>query len=565
MTDNDLAVEQFNFIRFQLRLRRFLNLRYTRILIDNLITTLSIELSSSFLYTYRVYFQGNLVRSECTKQIGYARSHSTMFVNVSAFLAVSAVWSVYFQQCQALLNLKALSFLGERYRSNLIEFREDPLFGNRPILDEYDFVVVGAGAAGAVVARRLAEVPEWKILLLEAGGEESLITSVPALAHYLQFTDYNWAYKTEEEPRACQGLPNKRCLWPAGKGLGGSTIINNNIYTRGNVRDFDRWAEAGNPGWSYNDVLPYFLKNEDITVPELKHSPYHGIGGPMTISYSPFKSKLVETFLEAAPEVGQRVVDYNDPNSHVGFSRIQGTINYGRRVTSAKAYLRSNLTNLHIVERAFVTKVLIDPNTKIAMGVEFEKKNRRRRVLARKEVIVSAGTFNSAKLLMLSGVGPKEHLEPLGIHTVSDLRVGDNLQEHPAFASLAFTVNETVGLIPDRLIKEILRQTFNFLDGTGWFTTMGCEGLGYVKTKYNTDAGDIPDIEYIFVPMTLAGEEGLGNGLLRRSMGIPDSVQYDLFKGLSNKDGWTIWPMLMYPESRGQVCVTIFVHVFQLL
>ncbi|XP_050435844.1 glucose dehydrogenase [FAD, quinone]-like [Adelges cooleyi] len=473
-------------------------------------------------------------------------------MQTKSFLSVFIVLATVLQSCRP-ISLNALSYLGDRYRSNLIPFREDVLFGNKPILDQYDFIVVGAGAAGATVARRLAEVPEWKILLLEAGREESLATSTPVVAHYWQFTDYNWAYRTEEEPRACLGIKNKKCLWPAGKGLGGSTIINNNIYTRGNVRDFDRWAEAGNEGWSYKDVLPYFLKNEDITVPELKHSPYHGVGGPMPISYSPFKSKLLDAFIESAPEVGMRVVDYNEPGSHVGFSRIQGTINYGRRTTSAKAYLRGNLTNLHIVEGAFVTKVLIDPKTKITLGVEFEKKNRKRRVLARKEVIVSAGTFNSAKLLMLSGVGPKEHLESLGIPALSDLRVGDNLQEHPAFASLAFTVNETVGLIPERMFKSLLKELFNFLDGNGWLTTMGCEGLGYVKTKYNTDPGDVPDIEYIFVPMTLAGEEGLGGGVLRRSMGISDVVENDLFKGLYNKDGWSIWPMLMYPESRGQV------------
>ncbi|XP_025203040.1 glucose dehydrogenase [FAD, quinone]-like [Melanaphis sacchari] len=472
-------------------------------------------------------------------------------MEVSTFL-IFTIWFVSIQHCLT-INLNALSYLGERYRTNLIQFREDPLFGNKPILDEYDFIVVGAGASGATVARRLAEVPEWKILLLEAGKQESLATSVPAIAHYFQFTDFNWAFKTEEEPNACLGTVNKRCLWPQGKGLGGSTIINNNIYTRGNVRDFDRWAEAGNPGWSYKDVLPYFLKNEDVTIPELKRSPYHGIGGPMPISYSPFKSKLVEAFLESAPQVGLNVVDYNDPNSHVGFSRIQGTINYGRRVTSAKAYLRANLTNLHIVEGAFVTKILIDPNTKVTLGVEYEKEKKKRRTLARKEVILSAGAFNTAKLLMLSGIGPKEHLEPLKIKTISDLRVGDNLQEHPSYANLAFTVNQTVGLIPERIYKQSIREALRFYDGDGWLTTMGCEGLGYVKTKYNTDPGDVPDIEYIFIPMSLAGEEGLGNSILRRSMGIPDSVHYDLHKGIFNKDGWSIWTMLMYPESRGQV------------
>ncbi|XP_050548423.1 glucose dehydrogenase [FAD, quinone]-like, partial [Daktulosphaira vitifoliae] len=170
-----------------------------------------------------------------------------------------------------------LDFLGQTYRSNLIKFKEDPQFGNQSLLNEYDFIVVGAGASGATVARRLAEITEWKILLLEAGGEESLVTSIPAIAHYLQFTNYNWGYRTELESHACKSLINKRCPWPAGKGLGGSTIINNNMYTRGNVRDFDRWAEAGNNGWAYNDIKQYFLKNEDVNIPELKISPHHGV------------------------------------------------------------------------------------------------------------------------------------------------------------------------------------------------------------------------------------------------------------------------------------------------
>ncbi|VVC33336.1 Glucose-methanol-choline oxidoreductase, N-terminal,FAD/NAD(P)-binding domain [Cinara cedri] len=156
---------------------------------------------------------------------------------------------------------------------------------------------MGAGAAGAPVARRLAEVPEWNILLLEAGGEESLINSFPAIAHYLQFTDYDWAYRTDKEPHACKGHTEKVYFWPAGKTLGDSTIIND-MYTRGNVRDFDWLAYAGNLGWSYGDVLLYFMKNEDVKVPELKRSRYHGVGGPLSINHPSYKSKLIVAFLE---------------------------------------------------------------------------------------------------------------------------------------------------------------------------------------------------------------------------------------------------------------------------
>lgn len=454
------------------------------------------------------------------------------------------------------LSVNVFQYLGQSYRKNLIQFREDPLFGNKLILDEYDFIVVGAGAAGATVARRLAEVPEWNVLLLEAGGEESMITSIPAIAHYLQFTNYNWAYHTEEELHACKGLVNRTCPWPAGKGLGGSTIINNNMYTRGNVRDFDRWAEAGNPGWAYADVLPYFLKNEDINVPELKRSLYHGVGGPMSISYPAFKSKLLDAFLESASEVGMRVGDYNAPGSHVVFSRVQSTTSNGKRVTSARAYLQENLKNLHIVEFGHVTKLLIDESTRTVHGVEFVKNKRKRTVLAKKEVIVSAGTFNSAKLLMLSGVGPKEHLDSLGIKTLSDLRVGDNLQEHPAFAGLNFVVNETVGFVPDRFYRNIVDEIIKIYERKSWMSVLPPEGVGYVKTKYNENVGDLPDIEYIFIPSSLAAEDGLGASIGRRSMGIPDKLYHEMYKDALNKDSWTIWPMLMYPESRGQVSRT---------
>lgn len=446
-------------------------------------------------------------------------------------------------------------FLGRSYREHLIRFREDGQFGNKPILDEYDFVVVGAGAAGATVARRLAEVSEWRILLLEAGGEQSLVTSlVPAFAPYWQFTDYNWNYGTENETRACKGLIGKRCPLPTGKGLGGGTIINNNIYARGNVGDFDGWAELGNEGWSYDDVLPYFLKNEDVNVPELKRSPHHGVGGPMSVSYPVIKSKLLDAFLESAPEVGMRVGDYNAPGHHVVFSRIQSTTLGGRRVTSAQAYLWDDLPNLHVVEFGHVTKVLIDESTRSAYGVEFVKSKRKRKVRAKREVILSAGTFDSAKILMLSGVGPKEHLEPMGIKTISDLRVGDNLQEHPVFAGLSFVVNQTVGFVPDRIFRNYLSEIFKLALRGSFLSLLPPEGIGFVKTKYNDKSGDVPDLEYLFVPVGYASDGGLGRNLARISMGVPDKLFHETYGDILNKDAWNIWIMLLYPESRGQVC-----------
>ncbi|CAH0772698.1 unnamed protein product [Bemisia tabaci] len=435
-------------------------------------------------------------------------------------------------------------------------FREDPL-NFLPIFPEYDFIIVGAGPGGSVVANRLSEIPEWKILLLEAGQAEGLPNLITATAHYLQFTNYNWNYRTEVEPAACMGLVGRRCAWPAGKGVGGSSLINNNIYTRGNPDDFDRWAQAGNEGWSYNDLLPYFKKSENIGIKELKNSTWHGRGGPLSINYAPFKSRVMDRFLESAAEVNLPLVDYNNPYSNIGFSRIQGTVRGGRKVSAGEAFLRrpsNSRPNLHVVQMARVTRVLIDPKTKSAYGVEFVKNRRTRIVRARKEVVLSAGAFNSPQLLMLSGIGPAEHLQKHGIEVVSDLRVGDNLQEHPAFATLGFAVNETgVALISQRLLRDPINTSVQWLLGTGWGTTMGCEGLGYVRTKYNTFPPGVPDIEYIFVPASLGSEAGDGGSILRKSMNIPDEVYNAVFTDLMNVEAWSIWPMLMYPESRGQV------------
>ncbi|XKL61999.1 hypothetical protein PGB90_001832 [Kerria lacca] len=443
------------------------------------------------------------------------------------------------------------------YRLRGFPFREDPDFGNKPIFDEYDFIVVGSGPAGSVVASRLTENPKWNVLLLEAGIDEGIINQVSTIAHYLQFTNYNWNYKTEYQSGACLGVVNERCLWPAGKGTGGSSLINNNIYTRGNKQDFDTWAKAGNKGWSYDELLPYFLKSEDINIAELKRSAYHGVGGPLSIEYPPFRSPLLDKFLESAREVGLNVVDYNNPNTHEGFSHIQGTVRQGRKISAYRAFIRphKDRKNLHVAIKSRVTKILINPESKTAYGVEFVKARRRRYVRARKEVIISAGAFNSPQLLMLSGIGPKEHLEEIGIPVIQDLRVGDNLQEHPAFASLAFTVNHTqVSIIPERLLNNFLPTMLDWIEGSGWLSTLACEGLGYVHTKYNDRSKNPPpDIEYIFVPTSLAGESGLGGDLLRKSMGIPDETYNDVFRDIKNKDAWSIWPMLMYPKSRGTV------------
>ena len=241
-----------------------------------------------------------------------------------------------------------------KYKEQRLHFREDPFLGYNPILPEYDFIVVGSGAAGSVVANRLTEVPEWKVLLLEAGKDGSIYADIPAVVSYLQFTDYNWGYRMEKQDSVCLAMVDKRCPWPRGKGLGGTTLINYMLYTRGSSRDYNKYAQDGNYGWSFKDVLPYFLKSENIDIPELENSSVHSKNGYLNIAHSPFHTVLINKFIDAGKELGYDNVDYNDHNSQIGVSRVQVTMDFGRRQSAAKAFLESvkERTNLHPVEKA---------------------------------------------------------------------------------------------------------------------------------------------------------------------------------------------------------------------
>ncbi|KAG8305891.1 glucose dehydrogenase [FAD, quinone]-like [Homalodisca vitripennis] len=467
------------------------------------------------------------------------------------WMMMSSVWFV------ALLGgvsgqLSMFDGLLRMYRRQGLPFRENRFLGNQPILSEYDFIVVGAGAAGCVVTNRLTEVPDWKVLLLEAGVDDSMFTDVPIFNTYLWWTEHNWLYQTEQQKEACLGLKDKTCPWPAGKGMGGGTIINALIYTRGNTGDYDRWASLGNPGWSYADVLPYFLKSEKVAIPRLQNSPYHGHSGYLNVDYSPYKTPLRDAFMEAGRELGYDFIDYHDPATPIGFSPIQATMYKGRRNGASRTFLHpiKNRKNFHVATQAHVTRILIDPNTKRAYGVEFIKNGRKRVVLARKEVILSAGAFNSPQLMMLSGIGPRDHLTQMGIPVMADLPVGNNLQEHISMAGLTFLVNEGVGLIVSRLLGNATTFALEYLSrGRGPFTMLGCEALGYIKTKY-ANSSNFPDIEYIFVPASLALDSGSS---LRKTMEITDDLYNAVWKDVGGKDAWTVWPMLLYPKSTGFV------------
>lgn len=423
---------------------------------------------------------------------------------------------------------------------------------------EYDFIVIGAGSGGSVVTNRLTEIPEWNVLLLEAGRDEIFLTDIPLTTSIMQETGYNWGYKSQPCRECCLGLREGVCNWPRGKALGGTSVINFMLYTRGNKLDYDYWEGLGNPGWSYEKVLKYFKKFEDVKIPSLIGSPYHGTGGYLTIEEAPFRTELSTSFLNSGREFGYNISNPNGA-TQLGFSVIQATMRRGRRCSASKAFLRPIKTrpNLHISKQSRVTKILINPKTNQAYGVEFIKNNQRYQIQATKEIILAAGALNSPQLLMLSGIGPAEHLQTHNIPVIQNLKVGFNLQDHVSLSGLAFTVNESITILENRVRNPV--DVFNYIrNGRGPYTVPGgAEGIAFVKTKYASEFGDeltshpdYPDMELVMGNGALSGDE---SGALRRLVGVTEEFYNKVYRGIKNTDAFSIVPIIMRPFSRGRV------------
>lgn len=432
---------------------------------------------------------------------------------------------------------------------------------SRPIdiaetLPEYDFIVVGGGSAGAVVANRLSEVSKWSVLLLEAGGDETEISDMPALASYLQLSDLDWKFQTlpPTESQYCLAMLGDRCNWPRGKVLGGSSVINAMVYVRGNRHDYDHWAELGNTGWSYEEVLPYFLKSEDNRNPYLAKTPYHSTGGYLTVQEAPWRTPLAFAFVQAGVEMGYENRDCNG-EFQTGFMMLQGTIRRGSRCSTAKAFLRPIRLrrNLHIALHAHVMKVLMDSsgtnNRPRARAVQFMRNGNSQIVRARREIILSAGALQSPQLLMLSGIGPKEHLQQFNIPVIQDLKVGSNLQDHVGLGGITFVVNEPVTFTRSR-VQTIPVALEYIINERGPLTNPGIEGVAFVNTKYANTSIDWPDVQFHFAPSSINSD---GGEQIRRIIGLRDSVYNTVYKPLVKAETWTILPLLLRPRSTGWV------------
>ncbi|XP_038217331.1 glucose dehydrogenase [FAD, quinone] [Zerene cesonia] len=360
----------------------------------------------------------------------------------------------------------------------------------------YDFIVVGGGSAGSVVAARLSEVPEWRVLLLEAGFDEPTGTQVPSM--FLNFigSSIDWGYHTEPEQAACLGEKERKCYWPRGKVLGGTSVMNGMMYIRGSRHDYDEWAAAGNEGWSYEEVLPYFMKSEDNKQVEEMDKGYHGTGGPLTVSQFPYHPPLSQSLLKAGEELGYQVRDLNG-EIHTGFSIAQTTNRNGSRLSVARAFLRParRRPNLHVMLNATVTRVLINQTTRQAYAVEVRNSFGGTEVIfANNEIILSGGAVATPQILQLSGVGDPEVLARAGVPLVHKLPgVGQNLHNHVThFLSFTMNDNNTAPLNWATAMEYLLFRD-GLMSGTGI-----SEVTAFINTKYANPEEDNPDIQMFF-------------------------------------------------------------------
>lgn len=415
-------------------------------------------------------------------------------------------------------------------------------------MHEVDFVIIGAGSAGSVMAHRLSEDGQNKVLVLEFGGTDAgpFIQMPAALSYPMNMSMYDWGYHTEPEPH----LNGRTLVTPRGKAIGGSSSINGMVYVRGHACDYETWEEMGARGWSYKHVLPYFKRAETSHGGQ---EGWRGAGGPLHVTRGDRKNPLYQAFVEAGQQAGYETTDDYNGEKQEGFAAMEMTVWNGTRWSAANAYLKPALKrdNLELQQRALVHRILFEG--KRAVGVEYERGGKVQQVRARREIILAASSINSPKILMQSGIGDADHLSEMGVEVVHHLPgVGQNLQDHLEIY-LQMVCKEPITLFKhwNLLGKGMI--------GTQWMLTK--EGLGasnhfescaFIRSKPGVK---YPDIEYHFLPIAVrydgkAAAEGHGfqahvGPMRSKSRGrvkLGGSHPYDkpsiLFNYMSHADDW---------------------------
>ncbi|KAH6924894.1 hypothetical protein HPB50_025909 [Hyalomma asiaticum] len=370
--------------------------------------------------------------------------------------------------------------------------------------EEYDYVIVGGGSAGCVLANRLSANSAVSVLLIEAGGPEDATTDVPlyALLHY--HGPYDWNYVTEPQEHSCLSMKDKRSPWPRGKALGGCSVINFMLYVRGNRRDYDNWAhDYGAKGWSYDEVLPHFKNIENCHIKAYSNN---------------------------------------------GFSRLQTNVLGGSRYSACKSFIKPVISvrrNLHISLLSHATKILFEGHR--AVGVKFERGADKMHVRARREVIVSSGAIGSPQLLMLSGIGPRKHLEELGIPVIADLPVGENLQDHIFVGGIAATTKTRAEL---HLNSASIITNYAFRKEGPLSVPAAIETVAFLSTSYVNASLDFPDVEIVLLSVSPSSEEG------ERFMidtGLTKEAYEKYYRPKRKQYGFQLAPILNRLKSRGYI------------
>ncbi len=412
-----------------------------------------------------------------------------------------------------------------------------------------DYIIIGSGSAGSVMASRLSENGKHQVLVLEYGGTDMgpLIQMPSALSYPMNMPTYDWGFQAEPEP----ALGGRRLVTPRGKVIGGSSSINGMVYVRGHAKDFDTWEEMGAKGWGYRHVLPYFKRMESSHGGE---EGWRGTDGPMHVTRGRGKNPLYDAFVKAGHEAGYPVTEDYNGRQQEGFGQMEMTVWKGRRWSAANAYLRpaQKRKNLKLESRCFARRILVEG--KRAVGVEYEQAGTIKIARANREVIIAASSINSPKLLQLSGIGAPEHLKAAGITPIHQLAgVGENLQDH---LEVYFQVEclKPVSLYPKlNLFSKGLIGLEWLLFKRGLGATNHFESCGFIRSKAGVE---YPNIQYHFLPIAIrydgkavAGTHSFqvhvgpmrskSRGHVRARSADPREAPAIRFNYMSHEDDWT--------------------------
>ncbi|RVE45935.1 hypothetical protein evm_009408 [Chilo suppressalis] len=384
----------------------------------------------------------------------------------------------------------------------------------------YDYIIVGSGTAGSVIAHRLAAETNFTFIVIEAGGKSNSLFEIPVLSPMLHNSVYDWQYETVPQENACLAMNNKKCKLPQGKIVGGSSKINNMVHVRGNISQYAAWFHG-----KYDEN--YLIDHFETVERDMLH-----------LNEINFESELVEAMSEAAEQLG-----YSRLNSDfkIGYSKSKLSQKNGKRWTISDSLDLSK----YVLSNALVEKVVI--RNGVAKGVSIQIVDKKHNIFAKKGVILSAGTFNTPKILQLSGIGPANVLKSVNIPIVKNLPVGYNLQDHVTTGFDLILINKTLSVNPMSML-DLSNVYEYFVNGKGPLTTAGCELITFLSTK-----GDkVPDIQFMVMPVGISSDRG---SHLRLALGISDTVWENYFENVFDKHAATILPIVLHPKSRGEVYI----------